>query len=133
VNAAVRLGTAHVYSLLGVGSAFLRASAPLGPLAGVGVKGHLAAPVELLVDALAHGLVFLGDDHGRALLTQARVRVQVELWPRLALTAGATWNVLVSDDVDGADLPLFGDRVSTSGARTVRQWPGFSLGVALAF
>jgi len=133
INAALRLGTPHVYSLLGFGSAFYRADEPIGPLAGVGVKGRVAARVELLVDVVAHELFFLGADNGQALLAQARARFAIDVLPRVAVTVGATWNVFVSDDVDGTDLPLGLDRVRTSGSTTVRQWPGFNLGVALGF
>jgi hypothetical protein len=129
LSAGLRLGGRHVYSLAGLSSGPLVDGRPWGPVAGVGV----AVPfdrVALMVDALAHALFFDGVDD-QALLAQARARLAYDLTEELAVALGATWNVFVSGDVDGADLPIGLDSVDRSGDTTVRQWPGLTAAVAL--
>jgi hypothetical protein len=127
--AGVRLGTGRVYSLLGMASGPLVDGNPWGPAAGFGGKGRLG-PVEILVDALAHGLFFDGVDD-QALLVQGRARVAIDVADRVAITAGPTWNVFVSGDRDGADLPVGPDSYDRSDDVSVRQWPGLTVGAAL--
>ncbi len=52
---------------------------------------------------------------------------------QVSVAAGPTWNVFVSGDVDGEDLPLGADSVDRSGDTTVRQWPGLLASVAMRF
>jgi hypothetical protein len=127
--AAARLGTHRFYSLGGISTGPLVDGMPWGPVGGAGVKGAIGR-AGLLFDALAHALFFDGFAD-QALLAQARARLAFAMTPRLALTVGATWNVFVSGDVDGAGLPLGGDTVNRSGDTTVRQWPGFTAGAVL--
>jgi len=130
--AGVRLGTRRVYSLVGLSSGPLADGAPWGPVVGAGVKIRLAARTGLLLDALAHTLLFDGiGDVG--LLGQARARVAYDLTERLALALGATWNAFVSSDVDGEDLPLGPDTLDRSGDTAVRQWPGLSAAVSVGW
>jgi hypothetical protein len=129
IAAGLRLGTERVYSLAGLASGPLVDGAPWGPVAGAGVRGGLGR-IDLMFDALAHALFFDGIDD-QALLAQVRARAAYELNDWLALSAGPTWNVFVSGDVDGADLPLGGDSLDRSGDTAVRQWPGFTGGAAL--
>jgi hypothetical protein len=129
LSAGVRLGTRRIYSLAGLSSGPLVDGAPWGPVGGAGVKGAIGR-AGVLVDALAHALFFDGVDD-QALLLQARARAAYDLSERVALQAGLTWNVFVSGDVDGADLPIGGDTLSRSGDTAVRQWPGFTAGAAL--
>jgi hypothetical protein len=129
LSAGVRLGTHRVYSLVGISSGPLVDGNPWGPVGGAGVKGQLG-PLTLLVDALAHALFFDGVDD-QALLAQARARLARDVTPRIAVSLGATWNVFVSGDRDGEDLPLGLDSLDVSGDATVRQWPGFTAGAAL--
>ena len=131
LSAGVRLGTERVYSLVGLASGPLVDGNPWGPLAGAGVKGGRGR-IGLLVDALAHGLFFDGADE-QALLAQGRARVAMEVSERIAVTAGATWNVFVSGDRDGADLSLGGDSLDRSGDLAIRQWPGLTAGASLAW
>ncbi|HKE15608.1 MAG TPA: hypothetical protein VKB80_12110 [Kofleriaceae bacterium] len=129
LSAGLRLGARRVYSLAGLSSGPLVDGRPWGPVAGAGVRVPLGR-VALMVDALGHALFFDGVDD-RALLAQARARVAYDVTEVLALSLGATWNVFVSGDVDGADLPLGLDSVDRSGDTTVRQWPGLTAAVAL--
>lgn len=131
LSAGVRLGNGRVYSLAGIASGPLVDGRPWGPAAGAGVKASFDR-IALLVDALGHVLFFDGvDDQG--LLGQARARIAYDVTEQLAVAAGATWNVFVSGDVDGEDLPLGPDSVDRSGDTTLRQWPGLTASVALRF
>ena len=129
LSAGFRLGTERIYSLVGLASGPLVDGNPWGPVGGAGVKGRFGR-IGVLVDALVHGLFFDGIDE-QALLVQARARLAYDLTPRLALVAGPTWNLFVSGDRDGTDLPLGADTVDRSGDRVVRQWPGLTAGAAL--
>lgn len=131
VMVAARLGTDRVYSLLGVGADPVHDRKTWGPGGGFGVRIPVA-PVAIHIDALAHAVLSDGVDH-QALLAQARVRVAVPVAPHVAVLAGATWNVLVSDDDDGADLPLGLERVAHDGDTVIRQWPGVSVGAAFDY
>ncbi len=131
LSAGVRMGTGRVYSIAGIGSGPLVDGRPWGAVAGAGVRAPLGR-IALLVDALAHALFFDGVDD-QALLAQARARVAYDVTEQVAIAAGATWNVFVSGDVDGEDLPLGLDSVDRSGDTTVRQWPGLTAAVALRF
>jgi len=131
LSAGVRMGTGRVYSIAGIASGPHVDGRPWGPAAGAGVKASFDR-IALLIDALGHALFFDGVDD-QALLAQARARVAYDVTERVAVAAGATWNVFVSGDRDGEDLPLGPDSVDRSGDTTVRQWPGLTGAVALRF
>ena len=129
--AGVRMGTGRVYSIAGIASGPLVDGRPWGLAAGAGVKVAFDR-VAVLIDALGHALFFDGVDD-QALLAQARARVAYDVTEQVSVAAGPTWNVFVSGDVDGEDLPLGADSVDRSGDTTVRQWPGLLASVAMRF
>jgi hypothetical protein len=130
-SAGVRLGTRRVYSLLGIGAGAVVDGNPWGPLGGVGVMGR-SGSVRFMLDALAHQLYFDGVDH-EALLAQARARVGLPLAAPFEATLGVTWNVFVSDEVEGTDLAPSFEITSHTGATSVRQWPSLTLGASVSW
>jgi hypothetical protein len=99
---------------------------------GLGIGGHIPIGNRLFVDIdlLAHFLnaeVFQGRHNTHSQL-RAVLGIQIVRW--LALTVGASYNVLVTSEGGGEEYPLFGGRILAESDRvTVVGWPGFQVGL----
>ena len=132
VNVGIKTGSNSIYNVFMVGWRPNGDSTRV--FGGIGIGGHI--PVDRFfvdVDLLSHG-VFTGpdwfSDGGSDLLSSLRLTGGWQVTEKLAVTAGPTLNVWVSDREDGSrvpfyDLPLYEWR----GSEYVRVWPGFAAGL----
>ncbi len=140
LNVGVKLGSSHVYTLIGAGLANRALSDDDSRTAAFsfGIGAHVtpfANGVFFDVDAIGTSFA---DRHGYSedrTLSSLRLAVGIPLGRRLAVTLGPTYNVEVTSD--GADARRMGvgggfaERVIREGETTVRLYPGFAVGVQL--
>jgi uncharacterized protein YjbI with pentapeptide repeats len=133
-NIGIKMGSRTIYNV------FMFGCQPGGDstrlLAGLGIGGHIALNRFFVdIDAVGHS-VGRGPEWleagGLRLLSSLRLTGGWQLTDMLALTAGPSLNVWVSDREDGSaiplyDLPLF----HHEGDVNVRIWPGFTIGLQL--
>ena len=133
-NIGIKMGSRTVYNV------FMFGCQPGGDstrlLAGLGIGGHIPLNRFFVdVDAVGHS-VGRGpewfEEGWLNLLSSLRLTGGWQLTDMLALTAGPSLNVWVSDREDGSaiplyDLPLF----HHEGDVNVRIWPGFTVGLQL--
>lgn len=127
VSAALRLGSSHVYSLIGVGADPVHDLHTWGPVAGIGVRAPLER-VDLLVDTMWTTQFFGGFD--RSVIAQLRARLSLPVSPHVEILAGLTANGFASSHADGADLPIAIHAKHREGDTTYRLWPGIVFGIA---
>ncbi len=129
-NVGMKLGGRYFYSLLAVGMARPTSLGRYFLTGGFGV--HLPFRGWAMdVDASASGFYTeKGEEHGLVHST-LRAMAIVPLWRGVALQAGPTWNVTVGWDGNDANLAGLPQIVERSGTTTVRQFPGFALGIQL--
>ncbi len=134
LNVGIKTGSRTIYNVFMVGWRPRGDSTRL--YAGLGIGGHVPLKRFFVdIDVLGHG-VYTGPDWftegGSDLLSSLRVTGGWQLNEVVALTAGPTVSVWVSEREDGArvpfyDLPLFKSR----GSENVRIWPGFTVGLQM--
>ena len=103
---------------------------------GIGLGGHI--PIRRLfvdIDALSHGVYTEPrgfEDGGTDLLSSLRISVGWQAMKWLAITAGPTASVWVSEHEDGSAVPYYdAPLLEWHGAENVRIWPGFTAGIQL--
>jgi len=129
-NVGVKLGGRYVYTLLAAGLG--RSSSLDRYLATFGLGLHL--PIggwSLDVDASISSLATQKSIQEHLTHTTLRAMAIVPLWRGLALQAGPTWNVTVGTDGADVNLAVLPQTVDRRGATTVRQFPGFALGLQM--
>ena len=105
---------------------------------GIGIGGHVPITERIFVDLdLLSSHVTTADFEADEInfVNRFNATVGVEIVPRLTLFFGPSVAVFVSEEHDGASLPLFGDHliVEAKGDAdddvNVRVWPGFVVGI----
>lgn len=132
VNTAFKHGGERFHYIYGAG--YRTGSDDLGAWrATIGMGGHTELTQRLFVDTdVLSSYVHDTDsqEYGVNVLNTARLVGGVQLTHRLALMAGPTYNVLVSDTC-GPKYAGPGTTVFTPGPIQVRGWPGVMVGVQL--
>jgi hypothetical protein len=134
VNVGIKTGSKTIYNV------FMLGCQPDGDAtrlyAGLGIGGHIPLNRFFVdIDVLNHG-VFQDQqwfqDGGSDLLTSLRLTGGWQLTEMLALTAGPTLNVRVSDHKDESAVQVLDAILFDSGENwNVRIWPGFTMGLQL--
>jgi hypothetical protein len=134
VNVGIKTGSNTIYNV------FMLGVSPNGEstrvFGGIGLGGHIPMNRFFVdIDLLSHG-VFTGPDWfpegGSDLLSSLRVTGGWQLADGLALTAGPTMSVWVSEREDGAAVPFYDAPLyQWHGSENVRIWPGFTIGLQL--
>jgi hypothetical protein len=105
-------------------------------LAGLGIGGHIALDRLFVdIDAVGHS-VYRGtgsfEEGGGGLLSSLRLTGGWQLTDMLAVTAGPTLSVWVSDADNGSEIPFYDlPLYRYDGDVKVRIWPGFTVGLQL--
>ena len=134
VNVGIKTGSKTIYNVFMLGCQPGGDSTRL--LAGLGIGGHIPLNRFFVdIDLLSHG-VFSGPDWfpegGSDLLSSLRVTGGWQLADGLALTAGPTMSVWVSEREDGSAVPFYDAPLyQWHGSENVRIWPGFTVGLQL--
>jgi hypothetical protein len=134
VNVGIKTGSNTIYNV------FMFGFNPNGDstrvFGGIGLGGHIPLNRFFVdIDVLSHG-VFSGPDWfpegGSDLLSSLRLTGGWQVTDYLAITAGPTLNVWVSDREDGAAVPFYDAPLyQWHGSENVRIWPGFTVGLQL--
>jgi hypothetical protein len=127
VNGGFKLGGRHMYSVFGVGSHPTKKRWKLG----LGFGGHVdIGPLFLETDIMTwhvnHDEVWTNRIN---LLNTWRIILGYQLHRHFGVFAGASYNVLVTQADDGAEVGLYRGWSVTDGETVVRMWPGFLAGV----
>jgi hypothetical protein len=135
LNFGIKTGSKSIYNLFTFG--LQPVESPLRWMYGLGIGGHIAlAPFFFDIDAIGYN-VFEGlrwwKDNKMNLLNKLRFTAGWQINPRLAVTAGPSVNVFVSNEQDGSKIPLYDLPIyeTRSGNTRVRIWSGFSIGLQL--
>jgi hypothetical protein len=134
VNVGIKAGSKTIYNVFMVG--WQPDGESTRVFAGLGIGGRI--PLNRFfadVDLLSHG-VWTGPDWNREggsdLLSSLRLTGGWRVTDRLAVTAGPTLNVWVSEHGDGSQVPFYDAPLyKRDGSEHVRMWPGFSVGLQL--
>ena len=135
LNIGAKLGTKHLYVVLGVGMTRDRANDGNREFsATIGLGTHIApwrSPLFFDIDAIATGY---SDGDGRdenRQINSLRLQVGWQVASHLAVVAGPTLNVQVAKDSDDRAPRMVGsvEQVWHSGATTVRMYPGLMAGL----
>jgi hypothetical protein len=134
VNVGVKFGSKYIYNI------FMAGWRPGGEssmvFGGIGLGGHIPMKRFFVdIDLLSHG-VFLGPDWfpegGSDLLSSLRATAGWQVMRGLAITAGPTVCVWVSDHEPGTNVPIYGTPFCHwYGSENVCIWPGFTVGLQL--
>jgi hypothetical protein len=129
-NIGVKLGGTYTYALLTAGLG--RSSSFDRWLCGAGLGLHLPVGGWFVdVDASLSSLYAQNSIQQHLVHTTLRAMAIVPLWRGLALQAGPTWNVTVGTDGADVNLAVLPQTVERRGTTTVRQFPGFALGIQM--
>jgi len=134
VNVGIKTGSKTIYNVFMVGWQPDVESTRL--FAGLGLGGHIPLNRFFVdLDLLSHG-VWTGPDWspegGSDLLSSLRLTGGWHVTDRLAVTAGPTLSVWVSEREDGSQVPFYDAPLyERDGYEHVRIWPGFSFGLQL--
>jgi hypothetical protein len=139
LNVGVKLGSRHVYTLLGFGvkegkEVEGKKKALYGASAGLGVHAPLDQRFFLDVDVVGTQFMQEGDwDQDDQAMGSFRLSLGFQLFKHLAITAGPTYNVYVRKN-DGVDhSPGWGFLEATHKGSTwsVRRFPGLQFGLQI--
>ena len=126
----VKLGSKHVFSILGVGGSSYKTgySSLVGGIGGHKAIGPAWVEVDGLLQDINHGPLF-ADDVQEPLLTSGRISVGYNVVDRLAPFVGLSYNMSIP--IDGVPYedpisPVQGRPVSDT---NMRWWPGFFAGI----
>lgn len=134
VNVGIKTGSRTIYNVFMVG--WHPGGDSTRSFGGLGIGGHIPLNRFFVdVDLLSHG-VWTGprwkEDIDSDLLSSLRFTGGWQVTDRLAITAGPTLNVWVSDREDGSQVPFYDAPLyKWDGSEHVRIWPGFSVGLQL--
>ena len=134
VNVGIKTGSNTIYNVFMVGWQPDGESTRM--FGGLGLGGHIPLNRFFVdIDLLSHG-VWTGPnwfpEGSSDLLSSLRLTGGWQVTDRLAVTAGPTLNVWVSEREDGSQVPFYDAPLyKWDGSRHVRIWPGFSVGLQL--
>jgi hypothetical protein len=127
LQAGVKLGGRHAYSLLAAGST--NDTAYVG--AGLGLHAPLGR-LYLDVDAAAHEfLPHDGSEAANDLLVQARAMLGMEIFPRVSVFGGAALNLAIATEGPGEELSPLSRTLYEGDSAVLRMSPGLFAGVSL--
>ena len=126
----VKLGSKHVFTILGVGGSSYKTgfTSVVGGIGGHKDIGPGWLEVDGLLQDINHGPLF-SEDHQEPLLTSGRVSVGFNVVDRLAPFAGLSYNMSIPIDgvpYDDPITPVQGSQISDT---NMRWWPGFFAGI----
>jgi hypothetical protein len=134
VNVGIKTGSNIIYNV------FMLGIRPNGEstrvFGGIGLGGHIPLNRFFVdVDLLSHG-AYAGPDWnpegGSDLLSSLRLTGGWQVIDKLAITAGPTLNVWVSEREDGSAVPFYDAFLyQWHGSEHVRIWPGFTVGLQM--
>ena len=133
VNVGLKTGSKAIYNVFALGLRPAGDSTRL--MAGLGIGGHInLAPFFLDIDATGYN-VYASPDFTTgqlSLLSKLSFTGGWQVTDLLAVTAGPSVNVWVSDHEDGSAIPLYNAPLyKYEGSPFVRIWPGFTIGLQL--
>ncbi|MCX6841055.1 MAG: hypothetical protein NTX53_02045 [candidate division WOR-3 bacterium] len=134
VNVGIKTGSNTIYNVFMVGWQPDGESTRL--YGGLGIGGHIPLNRFFVdIDLLSHG-VWTGPDWfpegGSDLLSSLRLTGGWQVTDMLAITAGPTLNVWVSEREDGSSVPFYDAPLyQWHGSEHVRIWPGLTMGLQL--
>jgi len=134
VNVGIKTGSKTIYNVFMVG--WQPDGESTRTFGGLGIGGHIPLNRFFVdIDLLNHG-VWTGpswkEEIDSDLLSSLRLTGGWQVTDRLAVTAGPTLNVWVSEREDGSQVPFYDAPLyEWDGSRHVRIWPGFSVGLQL--
>ena len=134
VNVGIKTGSRTIYNVFMLGWRPRGDSTRL--YAGLGIGGHIPLKRFFVdIDVLSHG-VYTGPDWspegGSDLLSSLRLTGGWQVTDMLAVTAGPTVSVWVSEREDGSAVPFYDAPLyKWNGSEHVRIWPGFTVGLQL--
>jgi hypothetical protein len=134
VNVGIKTGSNTIYNVFMLG--FRPSGESARVFGGIGLGGHIPLNRFFVdIDLLSHG-VYTGPDWnpegGSDLLSSLRLTGGWQAIDGLAITAGPTLNVWVSNREDGSAVPFYDAPLfQWHGSENVRIWPGFTVGLQL--
>jgi hypothetical protein len=134
VNVGIKTGSNIIYNVFMFGFSPNGESTRL--FGGIGLGGHIPLNRFFVdIDVLSHG-VYSGPDWfpegGSDLLSSLRLTGGWQVTDYLAVTAGPTVSVWVSEREDGSAVPFYDAPLyQWHGSQHVRMWPGFTVGLQL--
>lgn len=133
VTAGVRSGNRRVANYLGVGVRSGGDTFHWGLATGLGVDFQMTERLHGTLDLLNYGLL-IDDWDWEAWHNLSKVRLlgRFNLSPHVAIFGGPTFNIFVSDDVDGSDLVPWSVYDTETDGTHVRLGPGVTLGLRVA-
>jgi hypothetical protein len=137
INLGFKLGTKRIYNLYGLGMKSSGDSTYMIVTGGLGWHlplNQFFMNFEVMYGSIRRGFSFREWENTR--LSRLRVIGGWQVIPKLAITAGPTINVYVSEDRGGSDLPMFDATIYSKDADDpddwyVRIWPGFTVGIQI--
>ena len=134
VNVGIKTGSRIIYNVFSVGYQPDGDSSRL--FAAIGIGGHIPMNRFFLdIDGVYYSPRTGPDwfeEEGSDVLTGIRMNAGWQVTDYLAVTAGPTFSVWVSDRSDGSGIPFYNAPLFHSeGDVNVRIWPGFNLGLQL--
>lgn len=134
VNVGIKTGSNIIYNVFTLG--FRPNGESTRVFGGIGLGGHIPLNRFFVdIDLLSHG-AYGGPDWnpegGSDLLSSLRLTGGWQVTDMLAITAGPTLNVWVSEREDGSAVPFYDAPLyHWRGSEHVRIWPGFTIGLQL--
>jgi hypothetical protein len=133
-NIGIKTGSRTIYNVFALGWQPDGDSNRL--LAGLGIGGHIALDRFFVdMDAVGHSVyrgTGLFEEGDRDLLSSLRLTGGWQLTDMLAVTAGPTLSVWLSDGDDGSEIPFYDVPLYRyDGDVRIRIWPGFTAGLQL--
>lgn len=134
LNVGLKTGSRTIYDVIAFGLQPTGGSTRL--LAGLGIGGHVPfAPLFLDIDATGYNVYSSPEWFNQDklnLLSKVSFTGGWQVNDNLAVVAGPTVNVWVSDQEDGSSEPLYDAPLYQHNGHTyVRIWPGFTVGLQL--
>jgi hypothetical protein len=127
----VKLGSKHVFSILGVGGSSYKTgyTSLVGGIGGHKGFGPAWLEVDGIIQDINHGPLFVDDDYQEPLLTSGRISVGYNVVDRLAPFVGLSYNMSIP--INGVPYedpisPIEGSPISDT---NLRWWPGFFAGI----
>jgi hypothetical protein len=127
---ALKLGSKHVYTILGVGGSSYKTGywSTVGGIGGHKDFGKAWVELDGLLQDINHGPLFM-EHNQEPLLTSARIGVGYDVVARLAPFVGVSYNLAIPVNGIGFDDPVSPVRGTQWGNSNVTWWPGFFAGV----
>jgi hypothetical protein len=127
----VKLGSKHVFSILGVGGSSYKTgyTSLVGGIGGHKGFGRGWLEVDGLIQDINHGPLFVDDDYQEPLLTSGRISVGYNVVDRLAPFVGLSYNMSIPINGVPYEAPITPVDGSPISDTNLRWWPGFFAGI----